>query len=499
VSDDGDVDVGGEGAADVGDDGTPGTNDDVAPDANDQEDPDSGDDGDGDIDLSRRALMLAGAMGFGLFALFAVDDGGPTEPDVSYDADALERVVDLGQPATARTFPVSIGSAFVESRRERAESLLASAPAEPGIPNEAVAREYADRYEHAADALARAEEAQSPYERLDALQSAQWFAADVNAVYAAFASDLTLEDVLARREPIRERLADFRDRWRYLGDGDAPGVALAVHAELESRVSYAAGQLERADGIHRREESRVLRIGSTAGTIELARTAATRAPYLYDRFVEGLDESRRLGGAFDQVARLLVADVRGRCPDPLDDGWTSRYESRYGRDLAFTVAHDLLRDAVQNTRWRCEGASEAREREGAATAALAAGAADRDLRALDRVESAVGRGEYDVPRSVTPVRREKLAAIEAVETAREATPAALSSGWVAIAVDDVQGGDYTLSRALEHARDGGEIEVYEVARAVAEYAWGRARAAATPAALSRLTGALDAATSPDED
>ncbi|WP_380675945.1 hypothetical protein [Salinigranum sp. GCM10025319] len=86
---------------------------------------------------------------------------------------------------------------------------------------------------------------------------------------------------------------------------------------------------------------------------------------------------------------------------------------------------------------------------------LTAGAVDRDLRALDRVESAVGRGEYGVPRSVTPVRREKLAALEAVETAREATPAALASGWVAIAVDDVQGGDYTLSRALEYGREGG--------------------------------------------
>ncbi|WP_380675947.1 hypothetical protein [Salinigranum sp. GCM10025319] len=248
----GDDDVGASdgGTRDTNDGGAFDTNGEGAPETSDREDPGVSNDGDADVDLTRRALVLAGAMGLGFFALFAVDDGRD-QPDVSYDTDALGRVVDLGTPTSPRTFPVSIGSEFVESRRERAESLLASAPEDPDIPNEAVAREYADRYEHATDALSRAEEAQSPYERLDALQSAQWFAADVSAVYAVFAGDLTLEDVLARREPVRDRLADFRERWRYLGDGDDPGVALAVHAELESRVDYAAGQLERADEIHR--------------------------------------------------------------------------------------------------------------------------------------------------------------------------------------------------------------------------------------------------------
>lgn len=436
-----------------------------------------------DVDPTRRALILAGAMGVGLFPLFALDDGGPDDPDVSYDDSALRRVVGLGTPAIPRTFPVEIESDHVAANRDRALSLLSSAPESPGIPNEAVAREYADRYEEAVEALARAEEARTPYERLDALQSARWFAADVSAVSTAFAGDLTREEVLARREPIRERLTRLRDRWRYVGDDLA--VAVDVHGTVESRVDYAEGTLERAAERRGPDENRVLAVGSAAGTVELARTAAENATYYYDRFVESLTDPRPLEDALDRTARVLVSDVTARCPEPLADEW----ESRFDRDLAYTAAHDLLRDAVSDATWRCRAAREARDREGIASAVLTAAGADRDLRALDRVRAAVDRGAYGVPRSTEAARREKLAALEAIETARAATPTVLTSGWTRGAVENVDRGDRTLSRAIEH--DG--VGVNEVARAVAAYAWARTRAAATPGALSRLTAVLDAA------
>ncbi len=436
-----------------------------------------------DVDPTRRALILAGAMGVGLVPLFAAADGGPDDPDVSYDSGALGRVVGLGTPTIPRTFPVEIGADHVAASRDRALSLLSSAPESPEIPNEAVAREYADRYEEAVEALERAEEARTPYERLDALQSARWFAADVNAVYAAFAGELTRGEVLARREQVRERLARLRERWHYVGDDLS--VAVDVHGTIESRVDYAEGTLERATERRGADESRVLGVGSTAGTVELARTAAENAAYYYDRFVDSLADPQPLGDAFDRAARVLVADVTARCPDPPADEW----ESRFDRDLAYTVAHDLLRDAVSDVTWRCRSAREARGREGVASAVLTAARADRDLRALERVRAVVDHGEYGVPRSAEAVRREKLAALEAIETAQAATPTVLASGWARGAVGNVDRGDQTLSRAIE--RDG--VEVSEVARAVAAYAWGRTRAAATPGALSQLTGVLDAA------
>ena len=436
-----------------------------------------------DVDPTRRALILAGAVGVGLVPLFAAADDGPDDPDVSYDSGTLRRVVGLGTPTVPRRFPVEIGSDHVAANRDRALSLLSSAPDSPDIPNEAVAREYADRYEEAVEALTRAEEARTPYERLDALQSARWFAADVNAVYAAFVGNLTREEVLARREQIREQLARLRDRWRYVGDDLA--VAVDVHGTLESRVDYAEGTLERAAERRGPDESRVLGVGSAAGTVELARTAAENATYYHDRFVDSLADPRPLGDAFDRAARVLVADVTARCPDPLTDEW----ESRFDRDLAYTVAHDLLRDAVSDATWRCRSAGEARDSEGVASAVLTAAGADRDLRALDRVRAAVDRGEYGVPRSGEAARREKLAALEAVEAAQRATPTVLASGWTRGALGNLDLGDRTLFRALERDR----VEVIEVARAVATYAWGRTRAAATPGALSRLTGVLDAA------
>jgi hypothetical protein len=436
-----------------------------------------------DVDPTRRSVLLAAGLGVGLSGVFALDDGRPAEPDVSYDAGEMRRVVDIGTPTIPRTFPIEIGADHVAANRDRARSLLASAPETPDIPNEAAAREYTERYEEAVEALERAADAPTPYERLDDLQSARWFAADVSAVFAAFEGEVTRADVLARREPVRERLARLRDRWRYVGDDLA--VALSVHRELESRVDDAERTLDRAAGDGRPDENRVLHVGSIAGTVERARTAAENATYYYDRFVDSLADRRPLGGVFDRAAEVLVADVTARCPAPRSDGW----ESRFDRDLAHTVARPLLRGAFSEVDWRCRNAEEAREHEGVATAVLTAATLDRDLRALDRVQRAVGRGRYGVPRSVDPVRRERLDALAAIETARDAAPESVASGWARGAVGDVQLGDRELTRAVEHDR----LDADEVAEATASYAWGRARSEATPGALSRLTGVLAAA------
>lgn len=434
-----------------------------------------------DVDPTRRAFLLAAGLGTGLLGLFAADDRNPDAPTVSYDREALRRVVALGHPSVPRTVPVPIGADHVARHRERAQSLLSSAPERPDIPNEAVAREYADRYENATDALARAVEARTRYERIRDLRSARWFAAEVSAVYAAFEGELTRDAVLARREPIRADLSAFRDRWRYVGDD--PTVAVVVHRELESEVDYVDSMLEQAADHTHDEGSRVLRVGSTAGSVELARTALTDVTYLYDRHRDRLEDARTLGTTFDRAARALADDVAGRCPDSLPDEW----ESQFQRPLAYTAARELLRRTTSEIEWRCDYVREARERAGVASAVVAAGAADRDLRAFDRVRRAVRDGEYGVPRSVRAVRREKLAALEAVETALRASTGPLASRWAATASRSIRQGDDTISTAAEYDT----VDVRDAARALAEYAWARARATAVPPALARVAGVLE--------
>ena len=435
-------------------------------------------------------------LGYGLLGAAALRDAtSRSTADVTFDEDALRRVAELGVPRVPRTAPVSIDADHLAAHRNRAESLLSAAPAAPGIPNEAVAREYADRYETAVEALSEADTASTPAERLDALRSALWFAADVSAVYAAFQDELTREAVLARRGPIREELAGLRDDYRYVGDD--PAVAVVVHAEVESEMDYADGMLAQAAEHHGDDGSRVLQVGSAAGSVELARTAVADATYLYDRFVDGLDDGRMLREAFERTASALVSDITGRCPDPPDastwDARTDEWESRFGRDLTHTVARSLLDDAFSAARWGCQDrVIESREREGVASAVLAAGEADRDLRALDRVRTAVDRGAYGVPTSAGTVRNEKLAAleaIEAIEAPRSVTPTTLAARWTGTATREIRYGDRELGRLVE--RD--TLDVDDVTRIVASYAWGRVRAEATPAALTRLTGVLDAA------
>jgi hypothetical protein len=443
--------------------------------------------------LTRRRLVLGLGVGYSLLGAAALRDAASrSNPDVAFDGDVLRRVAEFGVPRTPETSPVPIDADHLSSHRDRAESLLSSAPEAPDIPNEAVAREYADRYETAVEALSEAETAPTPAERLDALRSGLWFAADVSAVDAAFRDGLTREAVLARREPIREELAGLRDGHRYVGDD--PAVAVVVHAEVESEMDYAEGMLEQAAERHGDDGNRALRVGSAAGSVELARTAVADAAYLSDRFVDGLDRGRALGGAFERTARTLVSDVAGRCPDPPEastwDERTHEWESRFGRDLTHTVARPLLDDAFSAARRGCQDrVIESRERRGVASAVLAAAAADRDLRALDRVRTAVDRGDYGVPLSAGTVRTEKLAALEAIERARRGRPATLAAWWTRTATREIRYGDDQLGRRLERAA----VDLDEVTRIVASYAWGRSRAEATPGALARLTGALDAA------
>lgn len=435
-----------------------------------------------DVDPTRRAVLLAAGLGVGLFGAAAVDTGDDT-PDVSYDTAAVRRVAELGQPRLPASWPVSVEQSHAAASRERAESLLDAAPEAPDIPNEAVAREYDDRYADAVGALARAAETRRPSERLASLRWARSRAADVNAVAAALVGELTHEAVLAKTDAVRESLDSLRGRWRYRGDD--PTVAAAVHSDVENDVAHAEALLEQLSEPRGRSERHVLGVGSNAGTVELARAVVEDAAYLHDGFVAGLDDPHRLRPTFDRAARTLAADVTTRCPDRRAEPWESRAE----RDPPAVVARPLLRAARTETVGRCGRLDERRERSGVATAVVAAGAADRDLRAFEAVRTALKRGEYDRPRSVTSVRHEKLDALAAIQTAMGTPPSAVAVPWTGEAVDAVGRGDERLVRAIE----GDHLDVRAVGEAVAWYAWGRRRAAAIPDALARLRGVLDAA------
>lgn len=442
-----------------------------------------------DADPTRRAFMLAAGLGSGLFGAFAVDDG-PDAPSVSYDDDGLRQVARLGAMSIPAHSPVPLDASHLTSHRERAESLLASAPVEPEIPNEAVAQEYRERRARAVESLDAVGSASTRFERLHELRSARYWAADAAAVVAAIDGDLSWTAVRDRLESTRADWHAFETRWRYVGD-DAVR-ALAVHAELESHVSHADRLLTQADEARGRGESRSLELGSRAGSVERAQALVTDAGYLYDRHLNGLGTRRALRDAFDRALEALRADVSARCPNRSHEELGARID----HEPPYSAARPLLGEAFSETRRRCAWVAEdrAREDEGVATALVAAGAADRDLRAADTVETAVSRGEYGVPTTLDEIRREKLDALAALETAQDARPAPLSRGWARTAVRSVERGDQQLVEMVDHDHR----HVSDVADAVAEYAWGTAVAASTPQALSRLVGVVDAAASPDD-
>ena len=440
-----------------------------------------------DVDPTRRAFLLAAGTSIGLVGAFAAD-GGPDVPDVSYDRGALREVARLGVPSVPTVGVVPVAPAHLAMHRDRAESLLESAPADLGVPNEAVAREYARRREDAVESLVEADRAATPVATLDDLRWARHRAADAATVAAAVDGNRSREWVRDRRATVRADLRAFRDRWRYVGDD--PAGALAVHAELESLAGHADTMLDQAADLRETDGSPSLRLGSRASDVELARALVTDAAYTYDRHRDALEDARPLRDAFDRALAVLAADVTARCPARPDEG----FDSRVDREPRASAGRPLLREALSEARRRCRrvGDGSVREDAGVATALVAAGAADRDRRALEQVSAAVSGGAYGVSRSAARPRREKLTALEAVATARDAAPTPLSAGWVRTAARYVDWGDDARVDTLERDRP----LVSAVAEAVAEYAWGRAVAAATPDALSRLVGVVDAAAAP---
>ncbi|WP_121822407.1 hypothetical protein [Halostella salina] len=425
----------------------------------------------------RRFLAAAGsatvASVSGCFGLWSDDADAP-----SYDADALRSVAALPTPKLPETLPVSPTPTYREEVRERVAALLEPIPeplAAEDVPNEAVRTRIAEERDRARSALDDSVDAATPLSALGSLRYARHSAADASAVYAAGRDELTLAAVLDRREAVRSELDDLRDRLTY--EGGDPVAALATFATVEQHVARAADMLDRADETH---ESGVFAVGDAAGTVEWARARVSDAAHLHGRYVATVDEPMEWRDRFVEVGRALAADARARFGD-VSSGYAEDPDGEFDRDIADAPAEDVVRDAYLAADSVATTVPDPADRP--AFAAFAGAAADRDLRAFERVRSSIADGAYQRPESVAAVRTAKLDAVEAVERARADDP--LTRRLLRPAAIDLRGGDQYLVRF-------GDVNdnPADVANAFAEYAYAAARAEAAPGAAARLRGLL---------
>lgn len=411
-------------------------------------------------------------------------DGGTDRPEL--DVSALREVERLGSPAIPTRTPAPISQTFLDSSESRAREMLDSVPesmSSSAVPNQAVRRIYADAYEDAVRSLEDARSEKTRFEQVHSLRHARGSGAMVNGTYDAAVGELDVADIRPRVESLRSEVTSFERDHQYVG-GEL-GPALVVHAAVERFVAVASRYLDNTAEAGQYSES-APRVGEMLEALESARASLEAARHLSERYRESLSDPQDFGDVFRQSASSLVAVVEDRRA-AYPDGYEPIFED-IDRDVEDAPAHNLLVETFVHMRFGAKNARDALRDDRLATSLLEVHASERNRRALESAETAVKRGNYDAPESARTVRETKLAALEAVESARSTsvhppvTRRALTD--VAHRVDQ---GDGYLERSVEE-------DTYRSARnAMGQYAFVKFVAEATPGTSAWVLGVVAAA------
>ncbi|KTG26584.1 hypothetical protein [Haloferax profundi] len=428
------------------------------------------------------ATSLAGCLG-------ELDLQTDERPDL--DVKTLREVEALGSPAFPATTPAPVSPTFLEASKARAEELLDSVPAtmdSAAVPNEAVRNIYAEAYEDATRRLDRASSEATPFETLRSLRSARGSAAMAKGTYEAAVGELTEDDVRGMAGSIRSDIESFSLSHRYLGDD--PGTALVAHADVEDFLAAAARYLDRVGETGRYDRS-APRVGEMVDAVESSRASLEGARHLADRHRDTLSNPRDFGDLFQESASsltALVADYRGEYPDThrplLDD---------FDTDLDDTPAKILLMETFVHMHFGVQQARDELRAGSPANSLLGAHAAERHRRAFEAARAAVRNDEYVSLDAATRVRDEKLAGLEALETADSTrSSSALTRRALTDVASRIDRGDSYLERSLAN-------DTYRSARnALGEYAFVVFTAREAPGVSAWILGALRARLGDDD-
>jgi hypothetical protein len=410
-------------------------------------------------------------------ALAGCSDLNPlsNERSVEYDESTLATLPgDL--PRVPAAVPVQPTPAHLATARERIRSLLDDTDVSR-VPNEVVRHRLARERESARRALTRDDDNEPT--RVDALASLthpRSQAMFVHAGLAAFAGDLTVADVAARRDRHHRDAEAFLDDYRYTGPSDDPVGALTEHARIVGWGRTGA-RLTEANR-HHEYENTVLHVAELAQDIEWGRAYAADARRLREHYVTTIDDPHDSGTRFSRVADALVEDIEAHADAPDWEALTSGFE----RTVENTAGGNLLEELARG-RW--SGAKNAVEDHDAGRHALAIVSAMRALaadRAFADASEAVADGAYGVPESVDPIAAERAAAVEGLRGLLDTSPAPLARTLASYVHNPIRNADRNIR----------EDTVSSPGRSLyAQYAVANRFAAAAPAIVRRVGDALN--------
>jgi hypothetical protein len=437
--------------------------------------------------VSRRAALGAGAAALTALAGCSALSGGDDGPDRSYDTTALRAVPGASIPTPPSALPISVPTERFTAHEERTRELLDAVPSDPSLPNGRVTQRIAGEREQVASDLAGgvASDVDSGTVRLGRWRHVREDAAEVAGQYRAATGDLTREEVRTARERLRRSVHEFQTDWEYAAPD--PAAAVALHEEVEVLV----GAAERATRPRRQfpadpaenvrlAASQVAELEGGRATLADAAALVTAMRTAGDGLAGYRPQAAAAASRLDRVVDVTHERVRTYLePEGTDPN------SFFERDVRDTPAVYLFQRAREDLTWRRDDLQSALERGHAASAVREAAFLLTGYETLadvvDTIESegAVSRPMTDA--GEVEARRER--AVDALETAWDATPHAVSRWLVRRAAGGVRDADRRLREA-----DG--TDVVTVDRATGAYGWVRLFAETIPEATAFVGSVL---------
>jgi hypothetical protein len=427
--------------------------------------------------VSRRAALGASVATVTTLAGCSALSGGDDGPDRSYVATALRDVPAESVPTPPSTLPVSVPSERFTAHEERARDLLDAVPSDPSLPNGRVTRRIAGEREQVASDLAEGVTSgvDTGTGRLGRWRRVREDAAEVAGQYRAATGDLTREQVRTARERLRRSVHEFQTDWPYAAPD--PAAAVALHDEVELLVGAAERATRPARQFPADPAGNVRLAASLVAELEGGRAALADAAALVTAMRTAGDD---LTGYRPQVA--AAASRLERIADSTTDRVRGYLEPEgadpntfFERDVRDTPAVYLFQRAREDLTWRRDGLESTLERghtaSGVLEAALLLTGCETLADAVDAIESEAAVSTPAADAGEVEARRER--AVDALESAWDATPHAVSRWLARRAAAGVREADWRLREV-----DG--PDVVAVDRATGAYGWVRLFAETIP-------------------
>ncbi|WP_423995502.1 hypothetical protein [Halorubrum trapanicum] len=411
-------------------------------------------------DSDSRRRFLAGVAAAGAAALAGCSGLPFTGAEERREAPASlppDVVGSIQWPASP--FPATVSASIAEAHESRARGLLDDVPAEPDVPNAAVARAIADDREQATRRVEAEVADEWPVDVLSAWRRRREDAAEVRGAYRAATGSDDGSDLAARRRGVRDDRGALASALEYRAG--SPTEAVLAYEPVESLLAECEGYVAPRVTYPDDPVAEPFRAGEAVARVERASAAAADAAGLREAY---LAERGGRDGTAPRWASLVAAaeGLRGSVSRTRATARerTGGEEPFADEDLGGTVAQELVAVSELRIESAVDDVRRASDAGEYATVAIEAGTALAEIEAYRAAVGEIRDGEHRAVPSESSVRsaaeRARTAVGEVVDVGdplatRLVRPGLEIVGYVADRIDEGYGSARRSQTELAYA------------------------------------------------